>query len=109
MLRPEHDLMGDGYARGFPGDNKIIRMQNRTAHSFVYHLLNNGFNEDDIRLTCTSYQLQGCPTITNYIKFAKDSIKAGIPSEVAKSHGKKSKVEPKPSEEVVVDLSDMDF
>lgn len=75
MSNKAHDLMGDGYARGYPGDRLAMRVGNRTAHALSAAC--NNYPEAVIlaKLVCTRYQDLGCPELRSYDEFIQETMK----------------------------------
>lgn len=85
------ELMGDGYARGYPKDTNLMRSQYRTAHGLSHTCDNYSGVENLAKIVCTRYQNESCPELTSYDAYIKETI-AMIGAE-----SKKKKPEPKQS------------
>ena len=85
-------LAGDGYARGFAGDSRLMRERYRTAHG-ISRACEGLENELDVaKAACERYITLGYPELSSYNKFVKETIsempkaETAKPQKVAKAH-----------------------
>lgn len=64
------DLMGDGYARGYPGDSKLVRIFFRTPHALLRVSEESGLKINATKSVCSNYIEKGCPPIMTSLKDA---------------------------------------
>ena len=101
--KPEFDLMGDGYARGFTGDSFLIRQRYRTAHALAYHTGDQG----DPKIVCGYFDQLGCPPIINDRGHFQPFINEALSKYAPPANPKREKEEP--IKVPTIDISDIDF